>query len=168
MRNFTLTLLMVAMPAAMSFWAPNINSYRRYRGGISCAPVSLTWGDENRTVAFRVPLAKQGAWRVENRVPGADANPYLVTAAIAAGVHHGLKNKCDPGRMIEEGELVTLKTRVPDRWDYALDKLGRSKILPDYLGADYCKYYLSNRRSECRQFHNTINPLDFDWYLRSV
>ena len=70
--------------------------------------------------------------------------------------------------MIEEGERITLKTRIPDRWDAALDKFARSKILPEYLGADYCRYYVMNRRAECRAFHNTISPLDFDWYLRSV
>ena len=89
--------LLETMPAAMSFWAPNVNSYRRYRGGTSCAPVSLTWADENRTVAFRVPLARQNAWRVENRVPGADANPYLAMAVTLAAMLRGIDGGLDPG-----------------------------------------------------------------------
>jgi glutamine synthetase len=106
--------------------------------------------------------------RFEHRVAGADANPYLVTAAIAAGVHHGIKNKCDPGRMIKEGELIKLKIGIPDRWDTAIDKFSKSKILPEYLGERYCGYFAQNRRSECRQFHNMVPPTDFDWYLRAV
>ena len=99
---------------------------------------------------------------------GADANPYLVTAAIVAGVHHGLTNRCDPGRMIEEGEIVSLKARIPVRWDAALDTFSRSKVLPAYLGKDYCRLFLGNRRAESAAFHNTISPLDYEWYLRSV
>ncbi|MDH3750991.1 MAG: glutamine synthetase, partial [Gammaproteobacteria bacterium] len=76
--------------------------------------------------------------------------------------------KCDPGRMIEEGERVSLKTRIPDRWEPAIDRFSKSKILPAYLGDEYCRYYAVNRREECRQFHNVVSPIDFDWYLRAV
>ncbi len=60
------------------------------------------------------------------------------------------------------------KLTIPHRWDAAIDKFERSKILPEYLGKDYCKYFAMNRREESRQFHNTVSQLDFDWYLRSV
>jgi len=159
--------LLKTMPEATAIFAPNANSYRRLLPE-TFAPVDTNWGVNHRDVAIRVPMSDAKNLRFEHRVAGADANPYLVTAAIAAGVHYGLKNKVDPGRMVEQGERLTLKTRIPDRWDAALDKFARSKILPDYLGDTYCKYYVINRRAECRQFHNTINPLDFEWYLRSV
>jgi glutamine synthetase len=159
--------LLKTMPESTAFFAPNANSYRRLRPEMF-APVEPNWGVNHRDVAIRIPQADEKNLRFEHRVAGADANPYLVTSAIVAGVHHGLKNKCDPGRMIEQGEAVSLKTRIPDRWDYALDKFRRSKVLPEYLGTEFCKYYEKNRREECRQFHNSINPLDFDWYLRSV
>ncbi len=83
-------------------------------------------------------------------------------------MHHGLKNKVDPGRMVEEGAQVKLKTRIPDRWDAAIDKFSRGKVLPEYLGERFCRYYALNRRGEERQFHNTVSPTDFDWYLRAV
>jgi len=159
--------LLKTMAESTAITAPNANSYRRLLPEF-LAPVDLNWGANHRVVAIRIPTADANNLRFENRVAGADANPYLVTAAIAAGVHYGLKNKCDPGRMVEEGESVTPKLRIPDRWDYALDKFGRSKILPDYLGDDFCKYYLKHRRGECRQFHNAVSPLDFDWYLRAI
>ena len=85
-----------------------------------------------------------------------------------AGVHWGLENECDPGRMIEEGEPLTLKIRIPHRWDTAIDKFAKSKVLPLYLGADYCKYYAMNRRAESTKFHNTVSALDFEWYLRNA
>jgi glutamine synthetase len=159
--------LLKTMPESTAIFAPNANSYRRLLPEMF-APVDPNWGVNHRAVAIRIPQADEKNLRFEHRVAGADANPYLVTSAIVAGLHHGLKNKIDPGRMIEEGESVSLKTRIPDRWDYALDKFGRSKVLPDYLGVEFCKYYEEHRRAECRQFHNSINPLDFDWYLRAV
>ncbi len=159
--------LLKTMPEATALFAPNANSFRRLRPEIF-APVEPNWGVNHRAVAIRIPQADQKNLRFEHRVAGADANPYLVTAAIAAGVHYGLKNKVDPGRMIREGESVSLKTRIPDRWEYALDKLGRGKVLPQYLGGDFCKCYVGHRRGESQQFQNQVSPLDFDWYLRSV
>ena len=159
--------LLKTMPDATALFAPNANSYRRLLPEYF-APVDLNWGVNHRAVAVRSPESDEGNLRFEHRVAGADANPYLVTAAIAAGVHYGLRNKIDPGRMIEEGENVKLRTRIPDRWEAAIDKFSRSKVLPDYLGKRFCDMYTLNRRGECRQFHNVVSPLDFDWYLRAV
>jgi glutamine synthetase len=159
--------LLKTMPEATAIFAPNANSYRRLLPE-NFAPVDLNWGYNHRDVAIRIPQSDAKNLRFEHRVAGADANPYLVTAAVAAGVHYGLKNKCDPGPMVRERERLRLKTRIPDRWEAALDKFSRSKILPGYLGREYCRCYEVNRRAESIQFHNTISPLDFDWYLRSV
>lgn len=155
------------MPDATAIFAPNANSYRRLLPEYF-APVDLNWGVNHRAVAVRIPVSDAGNLRFEHRAAGADANPYLVTAAIAAGVHHGLKNKIDPGRMVEKGEQVRLKTRIPDRWNAAIDKFSRSKVLPEYLGERFCRYYALHRRGEERQFHNTVSEPDFDWYLRAV
>ena len=159
--------LLKTMADGTAIFAPNANSYRRLRPDMF-APVEPNWGVNHRAVSVRVPMSDEKNLRFEHRVAGADANPYLVTAAVAAGVHYGLKNKCDPGRMVEEGESITLKTRIPVRWEAALDKFARAKILPDYLGREYCRYFVENRRAEAGAFHNTISPLDFEWYLRNV
>ena len=159
--------LLETMPESMAICAPNANSYRRLQPEYF-APVDQNWGVNHRVVAVRIPQSDEDNLRFEHRVAGADANPYLVTAAIAAGVHYGLKHKCDPGRMVEEGENVKLRTRIPDRWDAAINRFARSKVLPEYLGERFCKYYALNRRGECRQFHNVVSPVDFDWYLRAV
>lgn len=159
--------LLKTMPEATAIFAPNANSFRRLLPEYF-APVDLNWGVNHRAVAIRIPQSDASDLRIEHRTAGADANPYLVTAAIAAGIHHGLKNKIDPGRMVEEGESVTLRTRIPDRWESAIDKFSRGKVLPDYLGERFCRYYAAHRRAESRQFHNVISPVDFDWYLRAV
>ena len=159
--------LLKTMPEATAICAPNANSYRRLRPDMF-APVEPNWGVNHRVVSIRIPQSDAKNLRFEHRTAGADANPYLVTAAVVAGVHHGLKNKCDPGTMVEQGAHITPKLKIPNRWDTAIDKFERSKILPQYLGSDYCKYFAMNRREESRLFHNKISALDFDWYLRSV
>ncbi|MCZ6896086.1 MAG: glutamine synthetase family protein, partial [Gammaproteobacteria bacterium] len=159
--------LLKTMPEATAIFAPNINSYRRMRADMF-APVETNWGVNHRVVAVRIPSADSKNLRFEHRVAGADANPYLVTAAILAGVHYGLKNKIEPPRMVEQGQEIRPKLSIPNRWDNALDKFGRSKVLPGYLGEDFCEYFLTNRRHECELFHNEVSSLDHDWYLRSL
>jgi len=155
------------MADATAIFAPNANSYRRLRPDMF-APVEPNWGANHRNVAIRIPVSDEKNLRFEHRTSGADANPYLVTAAILAGVHHGLKNRCDPGRMVKEGEVITLKQKLPNRWDAAIDKFSRSKILREYFGVEYCKAYALNRRDESRRFHNVVSNTDFDWYMRAV
>ncbi|NNC56942.1 MAG: glutamine synthetase [Woeseiaceae bacterium] len=159
--------LLKTMAETTAICAPNANSYRRLRPDMF-APVEPNWGVNHRVVAIRIPQSDAANLRFEHRTAGADANPYLVAASVVAGVHYGLKNKCDPGTLIEQGAHIVPKLKIPNRWDAAIDKFARSKILPQYLGKDFCKYFAMNRREESRQFHNTVAQLDFDWYLRSV
>ncbi len=81
---------------SMAIFAPNANSYRRFRAN-SYAPVSPTWGVNNRTVPLRVPAGAAHTRHIEHRMAGADANPYLALAALLAGVHHGIRHAIDPG-----------------------------------------------------------------------
>ena len=155
------------MAESTAIFAPNANSYRRLRPEMF-APVEPNWGANHRNVSLRIPVSDGNNLRFEHRTSGADANPYLVTSAILAGVHYGLKNKCDPGRMVEEGEVITLKRKIPNRWDTAIDLFSRSKILPKYLGEEYCRIYAAHRRDESRRFHNIVSNADFDWYMRAV
>ncbi|MBT8086977.1 MAG: glutamine synthetase family protein, partial [Gammaproteobacteria bacterium] len=159
--------LLKTMPEATAICAPNANSFRRLRPDMF-APVEPNWGVNHRVVAVRIPQSDANNLRFEHRAAGADANPYLVTAAVLAGVHYGLKNKVKPGKLVQQGGRIVPKLKIPSRWDAAIDKFERSKILPAYLGKDYCRYFAMNRREESRRFHNTVSQLDFDWYLRSV
>ncbi|MBT8082218.1 MAG: glutamine synthetase family protein [Gammaproteobacteria bacterium] len=159
--------LLKLMPESTAIFAPNANSYRRLRPDMF-APVEPNWGVNHRVVSVRVPESDENNLRFEHRVAGADANPYLVMAAVVAGAHYGIKNRIDPGRMVQQGEAIVPKLRIPNRWDQALDRFARSKVLREYLGEDYCRYYTMVRRAESARFHNAVAPLDFDWYLRSV
>jgi len=156
--------LLDTMPAAMSFWAPNINSYRRYVGGTNCAPVSLTWGNENRTVAFRIPLAKDGAWRVENRVPGADANPYLAMAVTLAGMWYGMEHNLDPGKAVDDS-VEGRDKNLPLSLASALNTTIGNEALIETLGRNFIELYCQHRESETFLFEQSISPREYDWYL---
>src|SRR5256885_2013760 len=88
--------LAALMPESMAFFAPNLNAYRRFQPDMF-APVNRRWGLNNRSAGLRVPVGPHEARRIEHRCAGADANPYLVLAAILAGVHHGIVNRIGPG-----------------------------------------------------------------------
>jgi len=159
--------LLKIMPEATLIGAPNANSYRRLRPDMF-APVEPNWGVNHRAVSVRIPESDASNLRFEHRTSGADANPYLVMAGVVAGVHYGIRNKIDPGVMVEQGAHIVPKLKIPNRWEAAIDKFSGSKILPDYLGKDYCRYYALNRRAEAEKFHNAVSQLDYDWYLRAV
>ena len=90
--------LQTYLPDAMLLFAPYVNSYRRFVIDAS-APINTHWGIENRTVAFRVPTSHSDARRIENRIPGADTNPYLAIAASLACGLLGIKEKIEPEKL---------------------------------------------------------------------
>jgi glutamine synthetase len=160
--------LEASMADAMAFFAPNANSYRRLQP-FSYVPLTPSWGYNHRGVALRIPVCDEKNMRVEHRVSGADANPYLVMAALLAGIHHGITNNCEPSEMIPEGTMFEeQEATLPVRWESALDRFKKSEILPTYLGEDFCRIFELTRRSECNQFQAQISNLDYEWYLRSV
>ena len=156
-----------SMAESTLIFAPNANSYRRLRPDMF-APVEPNWGVNHRNVSIRIPVSNAKNLRFEHRVAGADANPYLVTAAILAGLDHGIKNQCNPGKMVKQGEVITLEQKIPNRWIKAIDHFEKNKILRDYFNDEFCKSYAMNRRFEESEFNNQISNVDFDWYLRSV
>ena len=155
------------MGESMALYAPNANSYRRYVRG-AFVPCTPNWGLNHRGVALRIPLSAPVNNRVEVRVAGADANPYLVTAAVMAGLHHGIANRCEPGPMIKEREAVEDIVTLPVHWPQALDAFEAGKILPGYLGAEFCRIFALCRREECNRFQTEISNRDYEWYLRAV
>lgn len=155
------------MAEGMAIFAPNANSYRRFQSG-SYAPINRAWGVDNRTVSLRLPDANETSVRIEHRAAGADANPYLVMAAVLSGIHHGLTNEIDPGPP-EKGDASARPQRgLPFHWWQALEKFDRAKILPRYLSKDYCKAYAAARRFESDAFDSHISELDYEWYMRTV
>jgi glutamine synthetase len=159
--------LAATMPESMAIFAPTANAYRRYRPGVF-VPLAPNWGRNHRGVALRVPLSALEDTRVEHRPGGADGNPYLVLAAILAGIHHGIANKIDPGPMVEPGTVIDEKVVLPVRWETALDAFDAARVLPKYLGERYHKLYATCRREECDRIHAEIPDRDYEWYLRAV
>jgi glutamine synthetase len=156
-----------AMPESMAVFAPNANSYRRYAPDFF-VPASPNWGPNHRDLSMRIPVSSQKNRRVEHRVAGADANPYLVVAAVMAGIHHGIKNQSDPGPMTAEFADVKYNVTLPVRWDHSLDTYQAGTILPEYFGKEYHRVFGVCRRDESDQFHSEVTDKDYEWYLRSV
>jgi glutamine synthetase len=156
------------MSEAMAIFAPTANSYRRLVPE-NFVPLTPSWGYNHRDVALRIPVSDDKDRRVEHRVSSADANPYLVMGAIAAGIHYGITNQCVAAtEMVVESEEMEEVITLPREWASALDKFADSKILPQYFGEEYCKLFEQLRRSECDEFAAKVSNIDYEWYLRAL
>jgi len=155
------------MAESMAIFAPNGNSYRRHAPG-NYVPATPSWGLNHRGVAMRIPLSGPSNTRIEHRVAGADANPYLVVAAVLAGVHHGLTERCEPGPMTPEGAEIEYEVTVPIRWPQALDAFDSGTVLRKYLGEGYHDLFSLCRREEEGNYNAEIPTKDHEWYLRAV
>ena len=156
--------LQATMHEAMAIFAPNINVYRRFKPD-EFTPVTRDWGENNRSVAFRLPVGEGESRRLEHRVAGAEANPYLVTAAVLAGVHHGLTETLDPGVKHAGNAGSAVDESLPLKiWD-ALTAFEAAEVLPGYLGADYVKIYAEVKRAELEAFMAETFSREYEWYL---
>ncbi len=151
----------------MAFLCPNVNSYRRF-GAQFYVPNAPSWGLDNRTVAVRVPTGSSDAVRIEHRVAGADANPYLMMASILAGIHHGLTNKVDPGEPVEGNSYEQLEQSLPNNLRDALRELDDSEVLNQYISPDYIDIFVACKESEMAEFEVSISDLEYNWYLHTV
>ena len=154
--------LLATLEDSMAIFAPNANSYRRFQA-LSYAPLSRTWGVNNRTVAVRIPSGPPATRHLEHRVAGADANPYLAIAAVLAGMHHGITHQLEPGAPIT-GNGYRDPGRLVDDWPAALRRLRDSPFAASYLGR-FLPIYDAIKTTECRRFHARVSDLDLDWYL---
>ncbi len=154
------------MPASIAVFAPNANSYRRFRPN-SYAPVRAGWGVNNRTVPLRIPIGPPASRHLEHRLAGADANPYLAVAAVLAGVHHGLTHAIAPGPPVS-GDGYATGERLPTDWAHALALFEGSRLLADYWGGRAAELYATMKRVEQERYNTVVTPLDYDWVLRSA
>jgi glutamine synthetase len=159
--------LAATMTESMAIMAPNANSFRRFQTG-GFTPAAPSWGYNNRTVALRVPGGEARARRIEHRVAGADANVYLVAAAVLAGIHHGIVGRIDPGPPIAGNSHDGTERTLPDSWADALRAFDAARILPDYLGLEFCRVHSACRWAERRKFEAAVSPLEYEWYLRTI
>jgi glutamine synthetase len=161
--------LLETMGDGMAIFAPNANSYRRLRPELY-VPMNATWGYNNRGVAVRVPVSGPADRRLEHRVAGADANPYLVAAAVLAGMLYGIERRLEPPPPLT-GNAYTQRIaapRLPSDWPTALVRFGESGFLRQYLGERFVRLYELTRRGEMQDFNSRITALDYAWYLEQV
>lgn len=159
--------LLAAMPDSTAVFAPNANSYRRFAKG-SHAPTCLAWGYDNRSAAVRVPESVLEATRIEHRVPGADANPYLVLAVMLAAAYDGLVNKADPGAPLSGNIYDSGAKRLPATWEEALTLFENSGFAETYLGAPYRQLYAACKRQEKDKIESRVTSAEYDAYLRDA
>ncbi|WFE34285.1 glutamine synthetase family protein [Micromonospora sp. WMMD975] len=152
--------LLATMREFSLMFAPNINSYKRYQPG-SFAPTALRWGTDNRTCALRLVGHGQGM-RVENRVPGADVNPYLAIAALVAGAVHGIEHELElPDECTGNAYDDPAAERVPATLRDALDLWQGSTVAPEAFGDEVVAHYANNAKVELSAFDAAVT----DWEL---
>ena len=158
--------MMQLMPESMLVFAPHLNSYRRFMPGAH-APTHASWGYENRTVALRVPESPNLARRIEHRVAGADANPYLVLASILAGALHGMENALEPDAPVEGDAYAEESPHypLPCEWQDAIARFEQSEILREYLGEEFVRVYAQAKRQERRRLNERISDVEYEAYL---
>ncbi|GER88740.1 glutamine synthetase [Dictyobacter vulcani] len=165
------------MPEFMALYAPTINSYKRYIEG-TWTPLNTAWGMDNRTCAVRVINSGKRAIRLENRVPGADANFYLVFAAMLASGLYGIERKLElPARLdgnaysperiqqaIASGKMHPLARNLTT----ATDLFERSEVAREYLGADFVEHYAITRRWEVQEYEKAVTNWERRRYLELI
>src|SRR5262245_1454384 len=156
--------LAATMRESMAIFAPNFHSFRRF-GPNFFVPVNATWGYNNRSVAFRVPSGPAAARRIEHRIAGADANPYLVLAAVLAGALHGIEQKLDPGPPSEGNVCITVDPELPLTVPTALQALRSARLLPAWLGGEYLSLYATVKEGEYAKFMSATFDREYAWYL---
>jgi glutamine synthetase len=154
------------LPAAMAFLAPYVNSYRRLVRH-TAAPINIHWGKDNRTVGIRVPHSNPQARRVENRVIGSDANPYVAMAVTLACGYLGMRDKLEP--MPESlGSAYHSEYQLPRGLSEAVSMMHECEPLHEILGKNFCTVYRLVKEAEYEEFMRVISPWEREHLLLHV
>ncbi|GAB1380423.1 glutamine synthetase family protein [Pararhodobacter aggregans] len=155
------------MGESMLVFAPHANSWRRFANQ-SYAPVSPSWGVNNRSVALRIPAGDVRARRIEHRPSGVDANPYLVAATVLAGIRMGLEERIDPGPETTGNAYEAEAGGIPRDWRAAIEAATESTFLKEALGAEMHRTFTAVKAAEYARVARTIADVDYDLYLHRV
>lgn len=159
--------LIATMPDAMLLFAPHANSYRRFRSG-SHAPVTAGWGVDDRSAAIRVILETPAATRIEQRVSGADCNPYLAVAGVLAGILHGIESAadCPPAQSPLDEGLAGMP--LPLEWGAAIDRFAASNAMADALGAPARDVIAACKRQDRDELLGQVLDTEYAAYLGTL
>jgi glutamine synthetase len=157
------------LPAASLLLNPTVNSYKRLVPGWF-APINATWGYENRSCAVRaIRSARPDLWRLECRRPGADANPYLALAAIAASVADGIRREATPPPPIEGDAYARSDLpELPGSLEAAIRAFEEDQVLRRALGMRFSEYYATSRAWELKAWRETVTDWERERYERAV
>jgi glutamine synthetase len=154
------------IPGCMALFAPYVNSYRRLVRS-NAAPINIQWGTDNRTVGIRSPIATPAARRIENRVIGADANPYVALAATLACGYLGMKNRIEPTPECK-GDAYLGAFELPRSLIEALTMLRNETALHEVLGKEFVTVYTEVKEIEHAEFMKVISPWEREHLLLHV
>jgi glutamine synthetase len=154
------------LPAAMSLFAPNVNSYRRIQR-YQMAPINVQWGYDNRTAGLRVPFSSPEARRVENRLGGADANPYIALATSLACGYLGMTEGLQPTEPVT-GSAHEMPFALPRSLDEALSRLRDCEPLVTLLGEPFVAAYTLVKQAEYEVFLQVISSWEREHLLLNV
>ncbi|MBV7410274.1 glutamine synthetase family protein [Maritimibacter sp. DP1N21-5] len=154
------------LPSVIAVLAPYVNSYRRYVRG-TAAPINLEWGRDNRTTGIRIPLSSPAARRVENRLTGMDANPYLAFAASLAAGYIGMTQAVRAEAQFR-GDAYETDESIPRDFGTALDLFDEAKEMHAVLGEEFARVYSIVKRTEYEEFLGVISPWEREHLLLNV
>lgn len=146
---------------------PTVNSYRRLAPK-SFAPTTKTWGYDNRSVALRIPSGSRKATRIENRMSGADANPYLAVTAMIAGVVEGLQQRMTPPPATEGNAYTQGAPVVPDNQRDSLRAMAADPRITDWFGEDLIRIYSAVKWHDVYLFEQQVTPMEYELLLPFV
>ena len=152
------------MAESLAVFAPHINAYRRLGSG-GFAPFVRDWSYNNRLTALRIPAGKEESKRIEHRMAGADANPYLVLACVLAGALEGLADGIEAESPLEAGTPHAQTSDLPPNLPAALEVFENGTRLREYLQPEYLELYASVKRGEYERFMGEAFEREFSWYL---
>ncbi|MNO97734.1 Gamma-glutamylputrescine synthetase PuuA [compost metagenome] len=138
-------------------FAPHVNSFLRLCNPYA-SPNNACWSHDNRAAGLRIPASGPSARRVENRLPGADANPYLAIAASLAAGLHGIENELEPSEAIQGEIEVPDALTLPCTMYDALQRLKRSKLAREIFGVEFVEGYAATKSMELASFYDEITP----------
>jgi len=155
------------LPEVMVFYAPTVNSYKRYQAG-SWAPTRIAWSRDNRTAGFRV-VGQGESLRIECRVPGADCNPYLALAASLASGLDGIRRKIEPPPIFE-GDLYRAEelAHVPRSLDEASSLFAKSAFVRSAFGSEAIEHYLHFFQTEQAAFSKSVTDWERKRYFERI
>jgi glutamine synthetase len=158
--------LQAHLPSAVPLFAPNVNSFRRMRPSHS-APINVQWGRDNRSCGLRVPISDPQNRRIENRLPGADANPYLAMAAALICGWLGIEGEIEPSAP-ETGNANLSHRTLPKTLEEAMERFAASTPVRSLLGEDFFGAFMAIKEAELEAWRGVISSWERDHLLLKV